>query len=47
MLRIYHCNQCNWVWANRMGKKPHICPNPHCHSLRWSEPSRPWSVKNA
>jgi hypothetical protein len=47
MLRIYHCNQCQWVWANRNGKEPKVCPNPHCHSLRWLEPYKPWGMKNA
>jgi len=37
---IYQCKKCHWKWANRMGRKPHMCPNPKCHTVLWDEDRR-------
>jgi len=33
MLKIWNCKRCLHEWANRLDKKPVICP--HCKSPYW------------
>lgn len=37
-LKIFRCKRCGHAWASKM-KKPHVCPNIFCHSIRWNEKS--------
>lgn len=37
-LRKLKCQRCGYEWWPRFPKKPLICPNRECGSLRWDEP---------
>lgn len=35
---ICTCRRCGHQWATRGNGKPQVCPNPHCHSVKWNIP---------
>jgi len=32
------CLKCQYEWYPRKPGRPHVCPRPSCHSVKWDEP---------